>query len=351
MGPLLQEDLELIAIETQPLWDAAQDQQLFLTGGTGFFGRWLVESFCYINRQFGLNAGLTVLSRNPEAFYAVMPHLKDEPSLTIHRGDVRTFDFPKGPFRYLIHAATDASQSLNESSPLTMMDTIVRGTERMLEFSSHCDAQRLLFVSSGAVYGQQPAELTHVAEDYLGGPDTLSPRSAYAEGKRYAELLCAITASTTKLEIPVARCFAFVGPHLPLDRHFAIGNFIDDALAGRPITLHGDGTCYRSYLYAADLMVWIWTILFQGQSGRAYNVGSEVAMPLVDVARVVERTLCPGVGVQVLQMPKAGHPVARYVPDTHRAQHELLLREMTALPEALSKTVAWLRKDIRFPVL
>jgi nucleoside-diphosphate-sugar epimerase len=345
MGPLLCEDLELIAMQTQPLWEAMRGQRLFITGGTGFFGKWLVESFCYANRQFHLNAEVTVLSRNPNAFYDAMPHLKEEP-LVLHRGDVRTFEFPNGSFAFIIHAGTAASHEMNENEPSQMTDTIVLGTERVLEFSRYCGANRLLFTSSGAVYGKQPAGLTHMPETYESPPDALSPRSAYAEGKSKAEQLCIANAEATGLEVSIARCFSFIGPHLPLNRHFAIGNFMADALAGRPIMVQGDGTPYRSYLYAADLAIWLWSLLFQGVSCRPYNVGSEMGMSLLEVARLVEHSLCPGVGVQVMKAPQAGQAVARYIPNTQRAQRELNLTERINLPDALQKTAAWLKQEI-----
>jgi dTDP-glucose 4,6-dehydratase len=196
-----------------------------------------------------------------------------------------------------------------------------------------------LFVSSGAVYGTQPSQLAHVSESFAGSPDPLDPANAYAEGKRSAELLCAIAASSD-LEIKIARCFAFVGPYMQLDAHFAIGNFIYNRLRHRPIRVQGDGSAVRSYLYASDLMIWLWTILFKGQSLGAYNVGSEDALNIATLARAVADALPPAVEVNIASKT-TGAPVHLYVPCTLRASEELGLRVEVPLREAICRTHAW----------
>jgi dTDP-glucose 4,6-dehydratase len=143
------------------------------------------------------------------------------------------------------------------------------------------------------------------------------------------------------LEVSIARCFAFIGPHLPLDRHFAIGNFLRDALRGQPIAVQGDGRPYRSYMYAADLAVWLWTILVRGANCRAYNVGSEQAISIRDLAHEVAASVGGTVRMPELKPSNSTYPQSRYVPNTRRAADELGLTIETDLRAAVARTFAW----------
>ncbi len=341
--PVSVEDLNHILKETELLWEEMRGQRMFISGGTGFFGCWLLESFLHIDRELGLHAHATVLTRSPEAFRKKCPHLAANRALTLVAGDVRDFSFPEGPFRYLIHAATETSAKQTADAPLDMLTTILAGTERILDFAATHSTEKFLLTSSGAVYGKQPSSMTHVSEDYLGGPDPLDAASVYAEGKRVAEQMCVLQSAKNQLECKIARCFAFVGPHLPLDAHFAIGNFIRDALAANPIHVRGDGTPHRSYLYASDLAIWLWTILFRASPSRAYNVGSEHSVSILDLARETCAALQPRLEIRVDQHALPHAPVLRYVPSTARAREELGLEQRIGLREAIERTAQWYR--------
>lgn len=336
----LARDLDHVLARTGGLWDELRGARLFVTGGTGFFGVWLLETFLWANDHLTLGASVVVLTRDGGAFGRKAPHLASHKAVTLQDGDVRSFSFPDGAFTHVIHAGTSSSAPVD---PLPMFETIVGGTRRALEFARHSGATRFLLTSSGAVYGRQPPELSHVGEDYNGGPDPTNPRQAYAEGKRAAEMLCGVHADG-RLQPTIARCFAFVGPHLPLDVHFAVGNFIRDALGGGPIHIAGDGTPYRSYLYAADLAIWLWTILLRGEAMRPYNVGSEAAISIAELAHAVARGFSPKPEVHVAKEASPGRPAERYVPSTARARRDLGLTTTIDLDEALTRTAGWHRR-------
>ena len=337
---ILVADLDHVLTHTSDVWRNLQGSRLFVTGGTGFFGCWLLESFVWACDSLQLDATMTVLTRSPEAFRAKTPHLADHPAIRLLRGDVRSFEYPAGRFTHIIHAASDATPDLCRERPLLVLDTLVDGTRRVLDFAVTAGARRFLLISSGAVYGFQPPHVKVLRETWSGAPDPNAPVSVYGEGKRMAELLCSLYHQAHGMDCLIARCFAFVGPYLPLDAHFAIGNFLNDHIHGRPIHVKGDGTPVRSYMYAADLAVWLWTILVKGENGKPYNVGSELEVTIGQTAATVASVLQSPWPLHMGRPPVPGTPIQRYVPSTARAQNELNLRERIPLQEAISRTAA-----------
>jgi nucleoside-diphosphate-sugar epimerase len=348
MRPLPAQDLEHILDGTRTLWDTLRGSRIFLSGATGFFGAWLLESLAYCNHQLKLELSATVVSRDPDAFLHRMPHIAAFPSIRWVRGDIRDFPFPDGEFDSVIHGAT--STSLDAASrPAELMATLIHGSERMLQFAREHGVKRILYVSSGAVYGRQPDTLRRTPENYCGGPDWLDPNSVYGEGKRISEQMFSIFARETGVRVAMARCFTLLGPHLPLDQHFAIGNFIRDALAGRNISVKGDGSPIRSYIYAADLTLWLWTLLLRAgdlpANPFALNVGSSEEISIADLAMAVTRALNPALQVEVASKTKVTERQPRYVPDVEKAKDVLGLVPLIGLEDAIRRTADWSRAN------
>lgn len=339
--PLFPEDLDHVVEHARQDLKKLAGSRIFITGGTGFFGKWLLSTFVHANRELHLGATITALTRDPARFQAECPHLASDTALHFHAGDIRDFDFPGGQFTHVIHGAIAHS-----SNPAEAFDTSVAGTQRVLDFAASSQGRRFLFLSSGAVYGPQPSAISHVPETYSGAPDPLQPSSGYGVGKRAAEYLCC-SSSVDGLEPVIARCFAFAGPYLPLNANFAIGNFMADVLAGRPISIQGDGTPFRSYLHAADLSVWLWALLARGGSRQAYNVGSDEDLSIAALASLVAESAGSQSVVHIAKTPQPGAAPSRYVPSIERARSELGLEVRIKLKDAVARTLSWLRAEAR----
>ena len=337
----LARDLEHVLSHTEELWAPLRGERLFLTGGTGFVGTWLTESLLWANRRLSLGISAVLLTRNPEAFRQRSPHLADDPAVTLCAGEGPTFAYPEGAFPLVVHAATERYFSPDAERPASTLDCDLATTRRVLELARTRGTRRLLFTSSGAVYGKQPSTLPHIPEDYPGAPLPTDTSSAYGQGKRISEFLCGTWSQVYGFDAVIGRLFAFVGPLLPLDANYAVGNFIRNAIAGGPVEISGDGTPYRSYLYAADLAIWLWTLLMRGESGAAYNVGSPDEISIADLARTVVREIAPHAAIHIASQPVPGAAASRYVPETERAEEELGLRTRISLEEGIRRTYAW----------
>jgi UDP-glucuronate decarboxylase len=310
--------------------------RLLLTGGTGFFGKALLRHV--LTAGLPAEASVVVLSRNPERFLSAYPDFAANGAITFYQGDIlNRASLPWGQaFSHVLHAATDSTIGPT-LTPLQRYNQIVDGTRNILELAVATGARRFLLTSSGAIYGPQPADLEALPEHWPGSPPLAEPSTAYGQAKRAAEHLCALFGAQHGLETVVARCFAFVGPDLPLDVHFAIGNFIRDARTADAITVFGDGTPLRTYLDQTDLAHWLFTLLEHGCGGQAYNVGSDEVISIADLANLVGSILAPDKPVRILGQPSPGALRQRYVPDIQKAKSAFGLSASVSLAEAIRR--------------
>jgi dTDP-glucose 4,6-dehydratase len=298
------------------------------------------------DHSLDLHLRVELLTRDPERFAARQPNLAEWASLI--KGDVTCV--PRiGAMDAAIHAATPASAAFNDAHPERMRATIVDGMRSVLDRLQPSGEIPLLFTSSGAVYGPQPATVARIPETFWAPNDAIEPRNAYALGKRDAEHIARIAAGSGRPTVRIARLFAFVGPYLPLDAHFAVGNFIGDALGANVISVKGDGLAVRSYMYAADMVSALMAILVRGGPSTAYNVGSEHAVTIAELATRVAETITPGLPITVGGSPLTALPTGaggRYVPDCRRLRGELGVEEITSLVEGIRRTAAWARDSL-----
>lgn len=312
-------------------------RNIFITGGTGFFGKALLKHWASSDNPDLEDAKLTILSRNPNDFQSAHGSLLSDLNVKLIAGDIlKPETLPICEYSYILHAATDSTRGL-QLTPLERSQQIIDGTRNVLDLATKCGLPRVLLVSSGGVYGDISHFPNGVPEDYCGMPNPLNPENAYSVAKRHAEHLCALYKIEYGLESVIARCFAFVGQDLPTNVHFAIGNFIEDAFKTKNIIIKGDGTPIRTYLDQRDLAKWLTDIMFHGASGKAYNVGSNEKIALSDLAKLISEISGAGSAVHILGKAPIGQAAGRnvYVPSIDRAQNELGLTVNFSLSEAV----------------
>ena len=312
------------------------NKRIFVTGGTGFFGKALLNDFVAHPSE---EVEICVLSRDPERFLAHHPAYSGQKNLIFLKGDIQKPDsLPhQESFSHILHAATDSTLG-PQLAPLSRFQQIVEGTTHILDLAVATGAKRFLLTSSGGIYGPQPAELEAIPEDWGGSPPLNEPATAYSQAKRTAEHLCALYREAHGLQTVIARCFAFVGPDLPLDVHSAIGNFIRDALGAEAIRVAGDGTPLRTYLDQSDLAHWLWTLLLEGQDGGTYNVGSDEVVSIAQLAHLVRDLIAPEKPVHILGQPNAATARNRYVPNISKARQLHGLKVTVPLAVAIQQT-------------
>lgn len=320
-----------------------KDAHIFLTGATGFFGRWIVESFHWLNTTYSLNARMTALSRDPNQYLEKNLTLTKFHDVTFLAGDICSFTFPEVPVSHIIHAASEGNLAQSSSWASSHLRSTLLGADRVVELAQAHKVKALLYTSSGAAY---PAgggvKQDSFVEEYQSKEAALTEKNVYGAAKRSAELQLIAGAEDIGCRSVIARCFAFVGSYLPLTANYAIGNFLHDALTQQPIVIKSDGSALRSYLYASDLVVWLWTLLLKGESGRVYNVGSSNAISIAELAKTVSRVL-GSTTVEILGKPQPGSDRSIYLPNVEQA-FSLGLKERVGLEEAIIKTASWYKR-------
>ena len=333
-------DLEEVNKHSRSDLEHLVNGNVVITGASGFIGTWLALSWASARKEFRGGGKLLLTSRSPHLVLEQVLKIDEKCPVHIISSDIKNFTIPdefhKG---HIIHAATPASASLNSDDPYTMFNVIIEGQERILAEALRTSS-RLLFLSSGAVYGIQPLDLEKLSEECTFDKHEGGKISAYHDGKRAAEMQCDIAALRWGTDVVTARLFAFLAPFLPFGTHFAAGNFMQDALQGSQIVIKSGGGSVRSYQYGTDLCSSLWALLVRGTTGEKYNVGSEDAVTIKDLAYAVTRNVNPLAKVEITGVDTIEN-TTRYVPSIEKMNSQLKLKNQVDLDEAIQRTALW----------
>ena len=348
VSDIFYEDQNDIFNSLRDSWKSLKGEKIFLTGSTGFFGKWLLESLAQANNILDLNVSAVVLTRNLNE--VLFKELINNPSIEFYKGDIRDFKFPTGDFKYIIHGATtSAFETYYNQDPLIKHDIITNGTRRVLEFAKLTNCNNFLYLSSASAYGRQLMNKSKLSEELNTAPLTNDKNfdfSVLGESKRIAELFTTIYSQKHNINTSIARCFSFVGPFIPINIHYAIGNFIRDALIKKNITINGSGNSYRSYMYMTDLTIWLWTILFQGANCEIYNVGSDEEINIKDLANRIKKILNTNINIIVNHDPNSID--TRYIPDISKIKKNLKLNISINLNKSITRTIDHIKQNRSF---
>ena len=337
-------NLSLTAPYLQRLLEAFEKldgSRILLTGGTGFVGKWMLQTAKIAQENSATKIQIVVPTRQLTADHVQTAIAIGCPNVSWVEGDFLNSHLDLGHIDMIIHAATPASAQLNAENPAEMLRINVEAMKAVLRYAS--DKKPLLFTSSGAVYGTQPQSVGHIAEGNVEPNPPTEQLNAYAQGKQIAERMCREAGSNGQCSPIIARLFAFGGEYLPRDTHFAIGNFIQNALDRQPIAIQGDGRARRSYLYGADMAAWLWSALTHGQTASPFHIGSEHSVSILELAQAVA-TVSGEVFNYVPEITVAkeidlSESVHQYVPANSETRTALRVSEWTSLTEIIRRTM------------
>lgn len=338
-GNLAHSDLDEIVSGVGPDWNKFADSHLVILGGTGFVGSWLVSSLLHANRSLDLGLHLTVPTRNVNAAYTKL-NLDEEDPIDLVEADIRSFSPSNfGRADYYLHAATPSVRATGSGDQSLVTDATLEGANRLLSYISTSNSlPSFLHTSSGIIYG--PQSLVQERLEELENVEEPKNPAGYAHAKWEAENLVKRASADGIIRGSNPRLFAFFGPHLALDEHFAVGNFLKDALVGGRIQVKGNPNTVRSYLYPTDLATWLLKLLAEPNLS-AMNFGSEYSLNMYELSQLIS-TMTHAPGVDFLN---PGMDASRYVPSSSSTHRILGVTQKVSLSEGLERWIKWLSES------
>jgi nucleoside-diphosphate-sugar epimerase len=316
--------------------DALDGAHLVITGASGFVGTALLEE---LNRRLpvGHLRRLTCIARKQPSLH--FQEAIQDLNVQWFQLDIRHGMKGVPAAEFVIHAATTSSATAQAEDPLTLIKGIVDGSIAVVDWAKATNCHpRVLFTSSGAIYGFPVAAGAKFRETDPGNVESFSNSNAYAESKRLAETVFAVAATLGIVEPVIARLFSFIGPHIPCNGHFAVGNFLGNAVNGKPVVIEGTGRPRRSYLYESDMAAWILRALTVPTIPNfPLNVGSSQAVSIWEMGKLISEQA--GVDLIVKGDLAADGLRLDYVPDTTATEKFLGVTTATSLSQSIKSSL------------
>lgn len=342
-GHIFKSDLESIVRHADVSLEALRSARILIAGGTGFVGTWLTSTLLKANDVMSLDLELVLVSRNHKRAAARINSRAGDALRVVESGleslSLHHQEFEAG-FTHIIHAANSTANLASITNIDSYIHDARKSTENLLTIASTCATPPVfMHLSSGAVYGLTAREKWTIAES--AQLEEENPfKEPYGHIKRVNESLVERATSEGRIQGTNPRLFAFSGPHIPLDQHFAIGNFMKTALLGEQITMLGNPLTTRSYLYPTDLVEWLLAVL-QTPTIEPVHIGSDIPLEMREIASTISKVF------ENVEVSEGDVNIApnHYVPETTQTRATYGLSQRIFLDEAIQRWRSWLATE------
>ncbi len=339
---IFESDLDLL-IENNPsqLYNF-QDKTITIFGGTGFVGKWLTASLINADQKLDLNLNLRLFTRNKKQ---LLVNLRNS---STNKYEIVEVDFAKSnpidiqSSDYYFHLATSSSIKTGSNLEKNVYESTVNVINQTVKnLSPSTNAPVFIHASSGAVYGEALSSKGLIEEK----PSVIisNKNSLYCNSKVTAENLIDKYSRNLLIKGMNPRLFAFAGPHLALDEHFAIGNFVLNAVRGEDIIVKGNPETVRSYMYPTDLINWLVRLALE-PSTSYMNFGSDSPITIDELSKII-KDFNQSKGIKYIAM---NSKFTSYVPSTINARKHLNISEIIPLSTSIDKWMKWLRMSQQY---
>lgn len=346
MKDVLEEDFDKIT-KRDISWDALRNSSFVITGATGLIGSLIVKYLLYANRTMNFGAKIYAVVRNVEKADKIFAEEKTD-ALTYVVADLTKEKVNcEGDCDYIVHAAAVTASKVMVSDPVGTICTSIDGTEKMLQLAVEKKAKAFIYISSMEIYGQ-PTVGGKTAEKDLGYVDIENVRSCYPEGKRMCECLCTAYAAQYGVNVISARLAQTFGAGILPTENRVFAQFARSVMRGENIVLHTTGESEGNYVYTADAIAAIMTLLVKGKAGEAYNIVNEDShITIRNMAELVAREIA-GEKIQVvIDIPEDSVSLG-YAPPVKMWLDASKMRELgwkpeIGLVEAYKRMICWMK--------